>query len=123
MRQLGEAEFVVRGAEVQFGTRDEHQYLRYDTSCSWSEYIQHHDVSTFFLVVQHTEYYLRGHRHDWGFVGSQDLNVGILGYRSKEAQAAFTGPFIEDPNRVRDEYLTDVPDAFRSSFEKNYPVH
>lgn len=117
---LGESSFVIVGAEKQFQTRKAEIMLKYDVGSSWKEYTQERDLSTFFLVVQPTEFYLHGQRDDWGIVASEDLGIAVIGCRSKEASRVFGERFTTDPQTVWQEHLLSTSDNYRTAFERNY---
>ncbi|PEN08431.1 hypothetical protein CRI93_04780 [Longimonas halophila] len=122
LHELGESEFVIIGAEKQFGTRNEDRRLIYKVNLPWKDYIQgkKKDVSSFFLVVQPTEFYLHGQRDDWGIVASEDLGIAVVGCRGKKASRVFRERFITDPQIIRQEHLLSTPDNYRTAFERNY---
>jgi len=122
LRRLGEQEFVIVGAEKQFGlcTEAEHnRKLIYPSDVTWEQYKQGREITTFFLLVQPTEFYLHGKRHDWGIVASNDFGVAIIGSRN-EARDAFRGMFIEDPDIIRTQYLSQAPRDYGERFFRNY---
>lgn len=122
LQELGESEFVIIGAEKQFRTRNEDRRLVYKVDLPWRDYIQgkKEDVSSFFLVVQPTEFYLYGQRDDWGIVVSEDLGIAIVGCRSKEVSSVFRERFITNPQTVRQRHLSSAPDNYQAAFEHNY---
>lgn len=122
LQELRESEFVIIGAERQFGTRSEDRRLIYKVDLPWRNYIQgkEKDLSSFFLVVQPTEFYLHGQRDDWGIVVSEDLGIAVVGCRGKEASEVFRERFITDPQIIRQEHLLSTPDNYRTAFERNY---
>jgi hypothetical protein len=122
LRYIGEREFIVVGAEKQFGLRSEEQQDRklvYPVDITWEQYTQGRDTSTFFLVVQPLEFYLHGKNRSWGIVASNDFGIAILGSRN-EAREAFQDKFIEDPDVIREQYLSQAPADYRKRFSQNY---
>ena len=122
LHRLDEREFVVVGAEKQFGQRNEEEHDRklvYPVPITWEQYTQGREITTFFLLVQPTEFYLHGKRRDWGIVGSNDFGVAILGSRN-EAREAFRGMSIEDPGVMREQYLSQAPPDYGTRFCRNY---
>jgi len=122
LRDLGEKEFIVVGAEKQFGLRSEEQQDRkliYPVDITWEQYIQGLTPSTFFLVTQPLEFYLHGKRQDWGIVASNDFGIAIVGTRN-EARDAFRGKFVENPDVIRRHYLSQAPLDYEEKFSQNY---
>lgn len=122
LRYIGEREFIVVGAEKQFDLRSEEQQDRklvYPVDITWEQYTQGREKTTFFLLVQPTEFFLHGKRRDWGIVGSNDFGIAILGSRN-EAREAFRGMFIEDPEVLREQYLSQAPPDYGTRFSENY---
>jgi hypothetical protein len=122
LRRLDEQEFIIVGAEKQFGQRTEVKHDRkliYPSDVTWDQYTQGREITTFFLLVQPTEFYLHGKDHDWGIVASNDFGIAIIGSRNK-AREAFRGNFIEDPDVIREQYLSQAPADYKKRFSKNY---
>ena len=120
--RLDEREFVVVGAEKQFGLRSELEHDRkliYPSDVTWDQYTQGREITTLFLIVQPPEFYLHGKRRDWGIVASNDFGIAIIGSRN-EAREAFRGKFIEDPDVIREQYLSQAPADYKKRFSKNY---
>lgn len=122
LRRLGEQEFIIVGAEKQFGLRSEAEHNRkmiYPSDVTWEHYTQCREITTFFLLVQPTEFYLHGKRHDWGIVASNDFGIAIIASRN-EAREAFRGMFIEDPDVIRSQYLSQASHDYVECFSRNY---
>jgi hypothetical protein len=122
LHRLDEREFVVVGAEKQFGRRKDEEHdrkLAYPVPITWEQYAQGRETTTFFLLVQPAEFCLHGKRRDWGIVGSNDFGIAILGSRN-EAREAFRGMFIEDPEVLREQYLSQAPPDYGTRFSENY---
>lgn len=118
MRLLGEKTFVIGAANSS--VEKQNSILAYSTEASYAEYTQGKSEPMFFTGVQPLELYLHGKRDDWGIVASESYNLAIIGYRSKKASLAFKGRFIDQPERLYQEYLTTTPQEYRRRLEVNY---
>jgi len=122
LRRLDEQEFIIVGAEKQFEQRTDVKHdckLIYPSDITWDQYTQGREITTFFLLVQPTEFYLHGKNHDWGMVASNDYGIAIIGSRN-EAQDVFTGMFIDDLDTIREQYLTQTTEDYEKHFFQNY---